>query len=31
MLKRLRIYDAVAAFYGLKMLGNVLEGVKGAI
>jgi DNA polymerase epsilon subunit 1 len=31
MVKRLRIYEAVAAFYGLKMLGNVLEGVKGAI
>ena len=31
MLKRLRIYEAVAAFYGLKMLGNVLEGVRGAI
>ena len=27
MLKRLRIYEAVAAFYGLKMLGSVLDGI----
>ena len=31
MLKRLRICEAVAAFYGLKMLGSVLEGVLRAM
>lgn len=31
VLKQLRIYDAVAAFYGLRMLESVLKGVMGSL
>jgi DNA polymerase epsilon subunit 1 len=31
MVKKVRIYEGVAGFYGLRMLGNVLEGVVGGL
>ena len=31
VVKQLRIYESVSAFYGLRMLGNVLEGVMSGI
>ena len=31
MLKQLRIYEGVAAYYGLRMLGGVLEGVMAGL
>jgi DNA polymerase epsilon subunit 1 len=31
MVKTVRIYEGVAGFYGLRMLGNVLEGVVGGL